>query len=65
MKHKPMRNDRAALDDFLAAAEHMRKLMSITDAIDERIPGGWLSTEEAEQALGPSDGSEKTDGSRH
>ncbi len=44
-----MPSERAAGDDFLAAAEHIRKLMSITDEIDELIPCGWLSTEEAEQ----------------
>jgi hypothetical protein len=60
-----MPSERAARDDSLVAAEHIRRLMSITDALDERIPGGWLSTEEAEQALGLSDGSENTGGSRH
>ena len=43
-----MPSERAARDDFLAAAEHIRKLMSITDEIDELIPCDWLSTEEAE-----------------
>jgi hypothetical protein len=42
-----MPSERAARDDFLAAAEHIRKLMSITDEIDELIPCGWLSSEDA------------------
>ena len=42
-----MPSERAAHDDFLAAAEHIRKLMAITDKIDELIPCGWLSSEEA------------------
>ena len=42
-----MPSERAPRDDFLAAAEHIRKLMSITDEIDELIPCGWLSKEEA------------------
>ena len=41
--------NRAARDDFLAAAEHIRKLMSITDEIDELVPCGWLSKERAGQ----------------
>jgi hypothetical protein len=44
-----MPNERAARDDFLAAVEHIRKLISITDEIDELIPCGWLSKEEAAQ----------------
>ena len=40
-----MPSERAARDDFLVAAEHIRKLMSITDEIDELIPCGWLSSE--------------------
>jgi hypothetical protein len=44
-----MPSERAARDDFLAAAEHIRKLMSITDEIDELIPCGWLAKEEAAQ----------------
>ena len=44
-----MPTERAARDDFLAAAEHIRKLMAITDEIDELIPCGWLSKEEAAQ----------------
>ena len=44
-----MPSDRAARDDFLAAAEHIRTLMSITNEIDELIPCGWLSKEAAEQ----------------
>jgi hypothetical protein len=44
-----MPTERAARDDFLAAAEHIRKLMAITDEIDELIPCGWLSQEEAGQ----------------
>jgi hypothetical protein len=43
-----MPGERAARDDFLAAAEHIRTLMSITDEIDELIPCGWLSKEDAE-----------------
>ena len=42
-----MPSERAARDDLLAAAEHIRKLMSITDEIDELIPCGWLSMEAA------------------
>ena len=42
-----MPSARAPRDDFLAAAEHIRKLMAITDEIDELIPCGWLSSEEA------------------
>jgi hypothetical protein len=38
-----MPNERAARDDLLAAAEHIRKLMAIADEIDELIPCGWLS----------------------
>jgi hypothetical protein len=42
--------ERAACDDFLAAAEHIRMLTSITDEIGELIPCGLLSKkEEAEQ----------------
>ena len=44
-----MPNERAARDDFLAAAEHIRKLMAIADEIDELIPCGWLSQEEVAQ----------------
>ncbi len=44
-----MPSERAARDDFLVAAEHIRKLMSITDEIDELIPCGWLSKEQAAQ----------------
>jgi hypothetical protein len=44
-----MQSERAPRDDFLAATEHIRKLMSITDEIDERIPCGWLSKDEAAQ----------------
>ena len=42
-----MPSERAPRDDFLAAAEHIRMLMAITDEIDELIPCGWLSTEES------------------
>ena len=42
-----MPSERAAHDDFFAAAEHIRKLMSIIDEIDELIPCGWLSKEAA------------------
>ena len=41
-----MPNERAGRDDFLVAAAHIRKLMSI---IDELIPSGWLSKDEAAQ----------------
>ena len=44
-----MPNERAVRDDFLAAAEHIRKLMAVTDEIDELIPCGWLSIEGAER----------------
>jgi hypothetical protein len=44
-----MPTERAARDDFLAAAEHIRKLVAITAEIDELIPCGWLSQEEAGQ----------------
>ena len=37
-----MPSERAARDNFLTAAEHIRKLMAITDEIDELIPCGWL-----------------------
>ena len=42
-----MPSERAARDDFLAAAEHIRTLMSITGQVDELIPCGWLSKEQA------------------
>jgi hypothetical protein len=42
-----MPTERAARDDFLVAAEHIRKLMAITDEIDEVIPCGWLTKEAA------------------
>jgi hypothetical protein len=44
-----MPTERAPRDDFLTAAEHIRKLMAIADEIDELIPCGWLSKEEAAQ----------------
>ena len=42
-----MPNERARRGDFLAAAEHIRKLMVVIDAIDELIECGWLSKEQA------------------
>ena len=54
-----MPSDRAARSDFLAA-EHIRKLMSITDEIDELIPCGWLSKEEAAQRPGSNADQERT-----
>jgi hypothetical protein len=42
-----MPSERAARDDFLAAAEHIRKLMSIADETDELIPCGRLSRQVA------------------
>ena len=44
-----MPSERAVRDDFLTAAEHIRKLVSITDEIDELIPCGWLAKQEAAQ----------------
>ena len=44
-----MPNERAARNDFLAAVEQIRNLMAITDEIDELIPCGRLSKEEAAQ----------------
>jgi hypothetical protein len=44
-----MPSERAARDDLLAAVENIRKLISITDEIDELIPCGWLSKDEAAQ----------------
>ena len=44
-----MPSARAPRDDFVVAAEHIRKLMAITDEIDELIPCGWLSSVEAAQ----------------
>jgi hypothetical protein len=42
-----MPNDRSTRQDFLAAAEHIRNLMRIVDRIDDLIPCGWLSSEQA------------------
>jgi hypothetical protein len=44
-----MPSERAPRYDFLAAAEHIRMLMSIADEIDELIPCGWLTKEKATQ----------------
>ena len=44
-----MPSERSARDDFLCAAEHIRKLMAVIDDIDELIPCGWLSKEQAAQ----------------
>jgi hypothetical protein len=44
-----MPSERAARDEFLAAAEHIRKLMAVIDEIDELIECGWLSKEQAAQ----------------
>jgi hypothetical protein len=44
-----MPSERAARDDFLAAAEHIRKLMAVIDEIDALIECGWLSEEQAAQ----------------
>ena len=39
-------------DNLLKAAEHIRRLMSITDEIDELIPCGWLSKDDAKRVRG-------------
>ena len=44
-----MPRERAARKDFLVAAVHIRRLMAITDEIDDLIPCSWLSSEEAAQ----------------
>ncbi len=41
--------ERAARDDFLAAAGHLRKLMAVIDKVDALIECGWLSEEQAVQ----------------
>ena len=44
-----MPRERAGAEDFLVAAVHIRRLMAITDEIDDLIPCSWLSSEEAAQ----------------
>jgi hypothetical protein len=44
-----MPSERATRDDFLVAAEHIRRLMALSDELDELIPCGWLSNDEAAQ----------------
>ncbi len=44
-----MPSERTPRDDFLAAAEHIRKLMVVIDELDELFECGWLFEEQASQ----------------
>ncbi len=44
-----MADERAARDDFLAAAKHLRTLMALIDELDELNECGWLFEEQAAQ----------------